>query len=95
MGGAFDCHFFGVQAGNFFVVQASDQTLGGGESARTQHPNREVVSSRPCVRAPSVIHIESGMTVCSPSLFPFAPESITSISLFPSGFVSWSLSEQV
>ena len=35
--------------------------LGGSESARTEHPNREVVSSRPCVRARSVIHVESGM----------------------------------
>ena len=39
----------------------SDQRLGGSESARTEHPNQEVVSSRPCVRARSVIHIESGM----------------------------------
>ena len=39
----------------------ADRRLGGSESARTEHPNREVVSSRPCVRARSVIHVESGM----------------------------------
>ena len=69
-----------------------------GEASLQGHSTPTGRSFRPvraCVRAPSVIHIESGMTVCSPSLFPFAPESITSISLFPSGFVSWSLSEQV
>ena len=38
-----------------------DRWLGGSESARTEHPNREVVSSRPCVRARSVIHVESGI----------------------------------
>ena len=35
--------------------------VGGSESAKTEHPNREVVSSRPCVRARSVIHAESEM----------------------------------
>ena len=35
--------------------------LGESESARTEHPNREVVSSRLCVRARSVIHVESGI----------------------------------
>ena len=72
-----------------------DRRLGGSESARTEHPNREVVSSRPCVRARSVIHVESGikMRVLAPSLFPFGPRAF--ISLFPSGFVSWILSEQV
>ena len=35
--------------------------VGGSESAQTEHPNREVVLSRPCVRARSVIYVESGM----------------------------------
>ena len=42
-------------------TKGSCRRLGGSESARTEHPNREVVSSRPCVRARSVIHVESGM----------------------------------
>ena len=50
----------------------ADRRLGGSESARTEHPNREVVSSRPCVRARSVIHVESGMRALSPSLFPLS-----------------------
>ena len=70
--------------------------LGGSESARTEHPNREVVLSRPCVRARSVTHVESGMTNegLAAFPFPFGCEGIC-ISLFPSGFVSLSLSEQV
>ena len=42
-------------------MDVDDRRLGGSESARTEHPNQEVVSSRPCVRARSVIHVESGM----------------------------------
>ena len=45
----------------------------GGEASltRTEHPNREVVSSRPCVRARSVIHVESGIKWLS-VLLPFS-----------------------
>ena len=49
-----------VQEETCFLLQ-NGRRLGGSESARTEHPNREVVSSRPCVRARSVIHVESGM----------------------------------
>ena len=45
--------------------------LGGSESARTEQPNREVVSSRPCVRARSVIHVESGIK-CGFGPLPFS-----------------------
>ena len=71
------------------------RSLGGSESARTEHPNREVVSSRPCVRARSVIHVKSGLKWVGTAL-PFSLLGTgVFISLFPSGFVSWSLSEQV
>ena len=43
------------------VKVLTNRRLGGSESARTEHPNREVVSSRPCVRARSVMHVESGI----------------------------------
>ena len=55
--------------------------LGGSGSAGTEHPNREVVSSRPCVRARSVIHVESGMkwgfvplpfSLLGSGIFPFS-----------------------
>ena len=35
------------------------QRLGGSESKGTEHPNLEVVSSRLCVRARSVVHVQS------------------------------------
>ena len=50
------------------------RSLGGSESARTEHSNQEVVSSRPCA-ARSVIHVESGVKGVLPlPFFPFALE---------------------
>ena len=59
-----------------------------GQSTPTGRSFRPV---RACVRVVLFMSNQGGRP---PSLFPFAPEGI-SISLFPSGFVSWSLSEQV
>ena len=51
---------------HLLMVTASE--VGGSESARTEHPNREAVSSRPCVRALSVIDDCFGAFP-----FPFCP----------------------
>ena len=48
--------------------------VGGSDSARTEHPNREVVLSRPCVRSRSVMHAESVIKRGLGSL-PFPPLS--------------------
>ena len=61
---------------------ANSRRLGGSESARTEHPNREVVSSCPCVRARSVIHVESGMK-CRFGRLPF---SLLGLGVFPFSF---------
>ena len=53
--------------------------VGGSESARTEHPKREVASSRPCVRARSVIHVESGIKWGSVPL----PFSLLAVGQFP------------
>ena len=42
-------------------LKPKDRRLGGSESARTEHPSLDVVSSRPCMRARSVTHVESTM----------------------------------
>ena len=59
--------------------QAVKSEVGGSGSARTEHSNREVVSSRPCVRARSVIHVESGIKW----LYGPLPFSLLAVGQFP------------
>ena len=70
-------------------LDAKEPEVGGSESARTEHPNREVVSSRQCLCARNVIHVESGIEWGSgPLPFSLLPGTI---SLFPSGFINLAL----
>ena len=77
------------------LVSCSVSEVGGKRVCRDRAPQpggRFVPSVR---AARSVIHVESGMKCWSGRLpFSLCPQA-GSISLFPSGFVSWSLSEQV
>ena len=85
---------FGLHAENVSKM-LFDRRLGGSESVRTEHPNREVVSSRPCVRARSVIHVESGIKWGSGPV-PFSClGSGHLISLFPSGLFNLGKAEQL
>ena len=84
-------HSFSLGAGNefptaFFILFISCWKLGGSESGRTEHPDREVVSSRAHVRARNVIHVKSGMKWLVYRL-PFSLLSLR-VSLFPSGFIN-------
>ena len=85
------------------LVIVAGSEVGGKRVCKDRAPQpggRFVPSVRACAQCYSCrIRMNEGedeqiMGVLSPSLFPFAREGI-SISLFPSGFVSWSLSEQV
>ena len=67
--------------------------VGGSDSARTQHPSRDVVLSHLCVRARSVVHSSQGCNVC---LLPFPfPLSSLRVSIFPSGFCQFSKSKWI
>ena len=52
------CHTQGLQ-GKAQLVRLRHRRLGASESAGTEHPRQEVISSCLCVQALCVLHVES------------------------------------